>query len=62
MLLKWIRIRTDLEVHDWLEKIQVAEKSKFSYLKKRRKEEIASDVLKEGIASYIKSHQLEIKL
>ena len=59
---KWIRVSTDLETHRWLEKIQDAECDQFSYLKKRRKEVIAADVLKIGIAEYIKTHQLNIKL
>jgi len=59
---KWIRVYADHETHEWLEKIQLAEKSKFSYIKKRRKEVIAADVIKVGIAEFIKQHKLDIKL
>jgi len=59
---KWIRVHADHETHEWLERIQIAEKQKFSYLKKRRKEVIAADVVKVGIAEFIKLHNLNIKL
>ena len=59
---KGIRLHLDLELHEWLEKIQLSEKIKFSYPTKRKKEEVAEDVLKNGIQYYIKIHNLDIKL
>ena len=59
---KGIRLHLDLDIHEWLEKIQLSEKIKFSYPTKRKKEEVAEDVIKNGIQHYIKTHDLNIKL
>ena len=62
MITKGIRLHLDLETHKWIEKIQFAELSKFDYLERRKKEDIAADILKIGIQEFIKTHDLDIRL
>jgi len=61
-LTKWTKVALDLEIHSMIDKIQIAEREKFSLIKDRDKSEIVADCAKLGIKEFIKIHHLEITL
>jgi hypothetical protein len=60
--MKWTRLQLDFETHNLIQKIQIAEIDKFSYLEKRNMDEIMKDALKLGLREFIKTHDLNITL
>lgn len=58
MIFKSLQLKISPEMDNELEMIQSLEREKFSYLKRRRKEEIAVDCFRLGMKEFKKIHQL----
>ena len=59
---KSISLKLDLETHRRLDQVQEQEAYKFSLPKRRRKEDVAADILRLGINEFVRVHELDIKI
>lgn len=60
--MKWTKLQLDFETHNLIQKIQIAEMERFSYIEKRNMDAIMMDALKIGLREFVKIHELDIKL
>lgn len=59
---KSITLKLDLDTHRRIERIQEAEADQLSFVTRRRKEDLAADILKAGLKPFANLHELTVNL